>query len=299
MNLCVLVRKTVLFLALAAGVGASAVGAPMASTQERVENLSLVPDPRVYVGYDQNLGAEIPADLTFTDENGKPVKLVDYAGDKPLVLALVYYSCPRLCTEVLNGSVRMLRAMERLSIGADFRFAAVSIDPNETPEIAAKKRETYLEALGSAGPGAPSGGAAAGDGWHFLTGDQASITRLARTVGFRYVWDEHSQQFAHDGGIVVITPEGKISHYFFGVEYSAFDVRLALVDASQGKIGSIVDHILLLCLHYDPVRGQYGFWIIGALRIAGVLTVAALGLFMLRSIRKEKRLARPHAQGAS
>jgi protein SCO1/2 len=207
-----------------------------------------------------------------------------------MVLALVYYSCPRLCTEVLNGSVRMLRAMDRLSVGTDFQFVAVSIDPKDTPDIASRKRDTYLEALGAAGRA---------DGWHFLTGDQASITRLARTVGFRYVYDEHSGQYAHDGGIVVITPQGKVSHYFFGVEFSAFDVRLALIDAAQGKIGSIVDHILLLCLHYDPVRGQYGFWIIGALRLAGVATLAVLGIFMLRSLRREKRLARPSAQGAS
>jgi protein SCO1/2 len=281
-------------LRILAAVFALVAGIPSlsgpAAAQERVENLALVPDPRVYVGYDQKLGESIPPDLTFTDESGKPVRLLDFASDRPLVLALVYYSCPRLCTEVLNGSVRMLRAMDRLSVGTDFQFVAVSIDPRDTPDIASRKRDTYLEALGSAGRA---------DGWHFLTGDQASITRLARTVGFRYVWDEHSEQYAHDGGVVVVTPEGKISHYFFGVEFSPLDVRLALVAASKGKIGNIVDHILLLCLHYDPVRGKYGLWIIGALRIAGVLTVAALALFMLRSIRNEKRLVRPTAQGAS
>lgn len=290
MRLFALIPLIPSLLALAAAFAAPGA---TASAQERVENLSLVQDPRQYVGYDQNLGAEIPDDLTFTDESGKPVKLRDFAQDRPMVLALVYYSCPRLCTEVLNGSVRMLRAMERLSIGTDFQFVAVSIDPNETSEIAGRKRATYLEALGDAGPGP------GGTGWNFLTGDQASITRLARTVGFRYVWDEHSQQFAHDGGILVVTPQGRVSHYFFGVEFSAFDVRMALIDAAQGKIGSIVDHILLLCLHYDPVRGQYGFWIIGALRLAGIATVLALGVFMLRSIRKEKRLSRPSPQGAS
>ncbi len=261
----------------------------LSAAQERVENLSLAADPRVYVGYDQKLGADIPPDLMFVDQTGKSVRLLDYAKERPLVLALVYYSCPRLCSEVLNGSVRMLRSMDRLSLGADFQFVAVSIDPADTPQIAAAKRENYLEALGAAGHA---------DGWHFLTGDQASINALTKAVGFRYVWDEHSEQFAHDGGVVVITPKGKVSHYFFGVEFSAFDVRLALVDAAQGKIGSFVDHILLLCLHYDPTRGQYGLWIIGALRIAGVLTLGILGLFMLRSFRRDRAVSRPSAQSA-
>jgi protein SCO1/2 len=259
-----------------------------AAGQERVKNLSLVLDPREYVGYDQKLGAQIPADISFKDENGEAVRLLDFAKDRPLVLALVYYSCPRLCTEVLNGSVRMLRAMNSLELGEDFQYVAISIDPLDTPAIAGEKRTAYLEALGAA---------ARPEGWHFLTGDQASITRLAETVGFRYVWDEHSEQYAHDGGLVVITPEGKVSHYFFGVEFSAFDVRLALVDAAAGKIGSIVDHILLLCLHYDPTRGQYGFWIIGVLRIGGVLTLLTLGSFMLRSVLRERRAARPVASG--
>jgi len=263
-------------------------GSP-AGAQEHVENLSLVTDPREFVGYDQKLGAQIPADLTFTDESGRSVRLLDYAKDRPMILALVYYSCPRLCTEVLNGSVRMLRAMDSLELGEDFQFVAVSIDPKDTPEIAAAKRATYLEALGSV---------ARPEGWHFLTGDQESITRLARTVGFRYVWDEHSQQYAHDGGIVVITPRATVSRYFFGLDFSPFDVRLALVEAAQGKIGSIVDHILLLCLHYDPSRGQYGLWIIGALRVAGALTVGILAIFMLRSIRRERAVARTSAHTA-
>src|SRR5689334_11080004 len=270
-----------LLLALTASFGSPA------GAQEHVENLSLVPDFRDYVGYDQKLGAKIPSDLTFKDETGAPVRLADYAAHRPLILALVYYSCPRLCTEVLNGSVRTMRAMDSLAMGEDFQFVAVSIDPKDTPEIAAAKRATYLDALGSAGNAA---------GWHFLTGDQESITRLAQTVGFRYVWDEHSQQYAHDGGIVVVTPDATVSRYFFGLDYSPFDVRLALVEASAGKIGSIVDHILLLCMHYDPAEGRYGVWIVGALRIAGALTVAGLGIFMLRSIRRERAADRPPAR---
>ena len=256
---------------------------PAAPAQEHVKNLSLVVDPREYVGYDQNLGASIPDDLMFKDENGVAVRLTDYTKERPMVLALVYYSCPRLCTEVLNGSVRTLRAMDSLHLGEDFQYVAVSIDPHDTPEIAFAKRAAYLEALGAAGRP---------EGWHFLTGDQASITRLAQTVGFRYVFDEKSQEFAHDGGLVIVNPQAKVSHYFFGVEFSPFDVRLALVDAAAGKIGSIVDHILLLCMHYDPARGQYGFWVIGVLRIGGVLTVATLAAFMLRSILRERRAAR-------
>jgi protein SCO1 len=243
----------------------------------------------VHVGYDQRLGARIPGDLSFRDQDGREVRLADYAAQRPMVLALVYYSCPRLCTEVLNGSVRMLRAMESLELGEDFQFVAVSIDPADTPEIAALKRQAYLEALGVA---------ARPEGWHFLTGDQASITRLAETVGFRYVFDERSQEYAHDGGLVVVNSEHQVSHYFFGIEFSARDVRLALVEAAKGRIGSIVDHILLLCLHYDPVEGAFGFWIIGALRIAGVATLVALGGFVARSVLRERQAARVAAQGA-
>lgn len=257
-----------------------------AGAQQRVANLSMSSKPTDLIGFDQKLGAAIPRGLALRDESGAQVELCDLAGGKPMVLALVYFSCPRLCTEVLNGSVRTLRALE-LKLGSDFHYVAVSIDPHETPELAAEKKRYYLASLGKVG---------VESGWHFLTGDEASIERLASTVGFRYVYDETSQSYAHDGGVMVVTPDGRISHYFFGIEYSSSDLRLALVDASAGRIGTLVDHVLLLCFHYDPVSGRYGFAVMSALRLAALLTLAALGTFMVRGFLRDRRNARVSAR---
>ncbi len=218
------------------------------------------------VGIDQRLNERLPLDLEFRDETGKSVRLGDYFGSKPVVLTLVYYDCPQLCNQVLQGFVTSLRGLT-FEPGKEFSVVTVSFDPRETPDLAARKRESYLKSYGRP---------AAGSGWHFLTGSEASIKTLTETVGFRYAWDEETRQFAHLSGIMVLTPDGHLSRYFYGIEYGPRDLRLGLVEASQGKIGTLADQVMLLCYHYDPTTGQYGLILINLIRIGGVLTVAGL-----------------------
>jgi protein SCO1/2 len=234
-------------------------------------------DPSQDVGIDQRLGEHIPLDLEFRDERGQTVKLASYFGKKPVVLALVYYQCPMLCTLVLNDLVRALRALP-LELGRDFEIVTVSIDPRETPQLAATKKASYVETYGRDG-----------SAWHFLVGDEASIGALARAIGFRYVYDAEADQYAHAAGLIVATPEGVLSRYLYGVEYAPRDLRLALVEAGDGRVGGLADQVLMLCFHYDPTTGKYGFAIMSALRIAGVATVVVLVAFMLRSLRRERR----------
>ena len=218
------------------------------------------------VGIDQRLDNQVPLDLSFRDESGREVKLGEYfKPGKPVLLTLVYYECPMLCNQVLNGVVGTLDAVT-FTPGKEFEVVTVSFDPREGPELAAKKKETYLKRYRRDGAGA---------GWHFLTGDKDSIDRLADSVGFHYVWDEQSQQFAHASAIMVVTPEGRLSHYFYGIEYSPKDLRLALVEASKGEIGSPVDALILYCYHYDPATGRFAP-VMAVLRAAGVLTVFGL-----------------------
>ena len=199
------------------------------------------------VGFDQRLNEQVPLDLEFTDEAGQPVKLGDYFGDKPVILVLAYYRCPMLCTLVLNGLAQGMMDVP-FDVGKEFQVVTVSFDPRETPELAAAKKKTYIERYGR--PGAAAG-------WHFLTGSAASIKKLTRAVGFRYAYDARLDQFAHASGIMVLTPAGKISRYFYDVKYSGRDLRLGLVEASENKIGSPVDQILLYCFHYDPTEGSH------------------------------------------
>lgn len=231
------------------------------------------------VGIEQKLGGQIPLDLSFRDESGREVKLGEYFKDgKPVVLTLVYYECPMLCNQVLNGVVGTLQALS-FTPGKEFEVVTVSFDPREGPDLAAAKKETYLKRFGRAG---------AERGWHFLTGDKDSIDRLAQSVGFHYVWDEQSKQFAHASAIMVATPEGRLSHYLYGIEYSPKDLRLALVESSKGKIGSPVDELILYCYHYDPTTGKFAP-VMALLRAAGVLTVfglAALIFFLVRHTRR-------------
>jgi protein SCO1/2 len=232
------------------------------------------------VSIDQKLGAQIPLDLPFRDETGQSVTLRQYFVEgRPVVLSLVYYDCPMLCTQVLNGMASSLRLL-KFGIGKDYEVVTVSFDPREKPELAAAKKKAYLQRLGR--PGAEQG-------WHFLTGDQASITALTNAVGFHYQWDEKQQQFAHATAIMVATPEGKLSHYLFGVEYPPKDLRLALVEASNGKIGNPVDAVLLYCYHYDPRTGKYGAVVINIMRIAGVITILILGSFLIVMFRKDSK----------
>jgi len=219
------------------------------------------------VGIDQHLDQQLPLDLVFRDETGQPVQLGQYFGTKPVILALVYYECPMLCTLTLNGLVSALKAVS-FDVGNQFNVVTVSFKPSETPQLAASKKQTYLKSYGRAGADA---------GWHFLTGDEANIKRLTEAVGFRYRWVPEQNQFAHAAGITVLTPSGKLARYFFGVEYAPRDLRLALVEASQEHIGSPVDQLLLYCFHYDPATGKYGAVVMNIVRLGGALTVLILG----------------------
>ena len=223
--------------------------------------LAALPVPLQDVGIDQRLDAKVPLELTFRDEAGKQVKLGDYFHDKPVILVPVYYECPMLCTLTLQGLERATRAMAL----KEYRVVTFSIDPREK---AAKRRVA---------------------GWHYLTGDEASIRQLTEAIGFRYRWDESTKQFAHAAGVMVLTPEGKIARYFYGVEYSPRDLRLSLVETSAGKIGSPVDAVFLFCFHYDPLTGKYGLAITRLLQVAGVGTVLALGTFIGVMLRRERR----------
>ena len=230
------------------------------------------------IGFDQRLGETVPLDRPFVDEAGRRVRLSNYFGRKPVVLSLVYYECPMLCTISLNG---LAGALEVLSFvpGQEFEVVTVSFDPTESPVLAAAKKKAYLARYKR--PGAHAG-------WHFLTGPKGSVDALTRAVGFRYVWDEATKQFAHPAGLVVLTPEGRTSHYLFGVEYSPKDLRLALVDAAGGRIGSPVDQLLLYCYQYDPQAGRYSAAILNLVRAAGAVTLLALGGFILAASRKRR-----------
>ena len=257
---------------------AALVAPPLASVQK-------VSDVVANVKFDQRLDEQVPLDLTFRDETGASVRLDQYFvknGHKPVVLTLVYYECPMLCTQVLNGLTRSLKPLG-LKPGDDFEILTVSINHREGPELAAKKKARYIEDLGR-----PE----AAKGWHFLTGDEASIAKLADSVGFRFMWDPEIQQYAHAGGLVVLTPEGRISRYFFDVEFPSRDLRLGLVEASREEIGSLTDRVLLLCYHYDPTTGKYGIAITTFIRLFGFLTVAAIGTYMFVMLRRERRLSR-------
>jgi protein SCO1/2 len=234
------------------------------------------------VKIEQRLGEKVPLDLAFHDETGHPVRLQKYFQQKPVVLVLAYYRCPRLCTEVLNGLETGLEAIP-LDIGREFTVLTVSFDPRETPELAAAKKVPYVEKYGRPG---------AAEGWHFLTGDETSIKLLTDAVGFHYHYDPRSDQFAHASGIMILTPEGKLARYFYGINYSPRDLRLGLVEASAEKIGSPVDQLLLFCFHYDPTTGQYTPAIMNFVRLAGAVTLVAVIGFMLKMWRSERRKSR-------
>jgi protein SCO1/2 len=230
------------------------------------------------IGIDQRLNGLVPLDLKFRDETGRTVSLGDYFGTKPVILVFVYYECPMLCTLTLNGLVRDLRAIP-FDVGKEFNVVTVSFDPRETPELAAKKKQTYLDEYRR--PGAAAG-------WHFLTGEQAAIEGLTNAAGFRYKYDPESQQWAHATAIMVLTPKGRLSRYFYGIEYSARDLRLGLVEAAGNRIGTPVDQVLLYCYHYDPMTGRYGLIIMSMLRLGGALTVLALAVSIAIMLRRDR-----------
>jgi protein SCO1/2 len=242
------------------------------------------------LGFDQNLGGKVDLDLAFRDEDGKAVRLGDYLGERPVVLSLVYYECPMLCTISLNGLARALKVLSFVP-GQEFEVLTVSFDPAETPDLAAAKKKAYVSQLER-----PEGAR----GWHFLTGDAASVEALTDTVGFRYAWDEATKQWAHPAGIVVLAPDGTITHYLFGVEYSPKDMRLALVDAAEGRLGNPVDQILLYCYQYDPSRGRYSASILNIVRLGGLLTVVGMiALIVTMSLKSRREVPPPSPESTT
>jgi len=239
------------------------------------------------IAIDQRIGYQVPLDLPFVDENGRHVRLGDYFGKRPVILALVYYECPMLCTQVLNGLVSAISVMN-FEVGREFDVVAVSFNPKEGPGLASQKKANYLHRYGR-----PK----SADGWHFLTGNENSIRRLTDAVGFRYEYDENIKQFAHGAAIEVLTPKGTLARYFYGIEYSPRDLRLGLIEASEERIGSVVDDVLLFCYHYDPSTGKYGSTVLGIVRVAGIATVVAFAVFLTVSLRREQSLAVPVDQG--
>jgi protein SCO1/2 len=244
------------------------IGGPPAGTSSE-----LVPDILEKVGIDQKLNAQLPLDAVFRDEAGRQVKLGDYFGKRPVVLSLVYYECPMLCTQVLNGAVAAFKVLN-FNVGDEYEVVTLSFNPKETPAMAAAKKQTYL------------------------TGEKAAIDAVAEAVGFRYTFDQSSQQYVHASAIMVITPEGRVSKYFYGIEYPPKDLRLGLIEASGGKIGTPVDQVLLYCYHYDPHAGKYSMVVMNVLRLAGVLTVALIGGFIVMMWRLDRRKSKRAAAAA-
>jgi protein SCO1/2 len=215
----------------------------------------------------QRLNEQVPLDLQFKDETGRAVRLQEYFGkSKPVILSLVFYKCPMLCNQILTGLLASLRT-QSFDVGREFEVLTVSFDPRETPEMAGEKKAEFIERYNR--PGAEKG-------WHFLTGDAENIRRLTEAVGFHYNYDEKTNQFAHASGIMLMTPGGRLSRYFYGIEYFPKDLRLGLIEASDNKIGSLVDQLLLYCYHYDPATGRYGPVVMNIMRLGGVLTVLGI-----------------------
>lgn len=241
------------------------------------------------VRFEQKLDAQIPLDLVLRDSGGRDVRLGDLCTERPVILAPVYYDCPMLCTQVLNGLSASLRQLDTLAIGEDYHVVTFSIDPSEGPELAARKKAAYVKALGA--PGGERG-------WHFLTGDQAAIDALCDAIGFRYFYDEEVGEYAHAGGVAILTPSGRISRYFIDVVFPKLDLRLALVESSEGRIGSLIDAITLLCYRHDPTTGKYGLVVTNVIRLGGALTVALLLVSILLMIRRDRALTRAATQAA-
>jgi protein SCO1/2 len=243
---------------------------------------SLTEEQLLNIRFDQKLGSQVSLDLHFRDENGKVVALGDYFGQKPVVLVLGYYGCPMLCTLTYNGMVEAMNDM-KWSIGNQFNVVNVSINPKETPELAAAKRKNYLKQYGR-----PEAAA----GWHFLTGNEPEIQKLADEIGYHYAYDSSVQQYAHPSGLVILTTDGKVSKYFFGVKFSPPELYAALQDASKHNVGSPIERLVLLCFHYSPIRGKYGAVIMTTIRILGAAILAAMAWMFGAMIRRERKRSR-------
>jgi protein SCO1/2 len=241
-----------------------------------------LPDQLQSVGIEQRLGESLPFDAKFKNEDGKEIALGDlFRSGRPVILALVYYECPMLCNQVLNGLSGSMKGMS-LDPGKDYDVIAISFDAreNDKPGLAANKRQSYIDRFDRKGTES---------GWHFLTGDQASIDAVTKAAGFKYEWDEKSNQFAHASGVMVVTPEGRLSHYFYGIDYAPKDLKLGLVEAADKKIGSVTDKLLLYCYHYDPSTGKYGFAVLSAMRIGGIVTLLGMGAMGFVFWRRNKK----------
>jgi len=265
-----------IFALIVAGVSHAHAQAPPPSTGVPATE---VPAAIREVGFDQNLNHMLPLDVEFKDERGRTVRLGDYFGTRPVVLSFVYYGCPMLCLQSLGSLASTLGVLSE-NPGEDFEVVSISIDPRETPALALDKKAHYVERSGK-----PS----IAEGWHFLTGAEPDIRRITRAAGFRYVWDEPTQQYAHPAGIVVATPEGRVSRYLFGIDYGPRDLRLALLDASHEKIGSPLQRALLYCYHYDLATGRYSLAIMRIVQVAGAATVVSLCTLILVLTRRERR----------
>jgi protein SCO1/2 len=271
--MCQIIRKHLRAVAVCVAFAALAV-LPLRAQQTAAAQPALLRG----AGIAQQMDAQVAPDLTFRDEAGKEVRLGSYFGRKPIVLSLVYFNCPSLCTEVLNGELRAFQNIS-LNLGKDYEAITVSFDPKDGPAEAAIKKRIYTGLYSRAG---------SSGGWHFLTGDAKSIDALTHAVGFHDVYDQASGQFAHAATIMILMPEGRVARYFYGVQYPSRDVRLGLVEASEGKIGSPTDAALLFCYHYDPLTGKYGLMVANLMRAAGAATVLALGIFLWVMFRRER-----------
>jgi protein SCO1 len=269
-----------LTFALAAGPVREPGAAPPASD---------VPPEVAGLAFEQRLNEQVPLDATFRDENGSSVRLGDVTRGKPTVLVLAYYRCPQLCNLVLNGLVDGLRGVTYRP-GEEFTVVAVSFDARETPELAAAKKAQYAESYGRPG---------AANGWHFLTGDQDQIDRLAQAVGFHYTYDARHDRFNHPSGVMILTPDGRVSRYLFGIRFPPRDLKLGLIEASAGQVGSLVDQFLLFCFHYDQAGGKYAFAVMNAVRAGGAFTALALGGMLFRAWRRERRRRVPRPEGTT
>ena len=266
---------------------------------ETANAASGLPSALQEVRIEQKLDQQLPLDLVFRDESGRDVKLGDYFGQKPVVLAFVYYDCPMLCTQILNGMVTSFRVLP-FQPGKEFDVVTISFDPRETPALAQAKKKVYIDYLPE------KMRANASNGWHFLTGDQANIEKITQAAGFHYRYDEATKQFAHASAIMVTTPHGKLSRYYYGVEYAPRDLRFGLMESSANKIGSPADQLLLYCYHYDPATGKYGAPIMRVMRVAGVITLLGIlaMIFLLKgrnaAVAKQKTaVTTPKTGGAS
>lgn len=274
--------RTTALLLLASLVALAAPAAAQQKPPAEAPAVDTRPPLLQKVGIDQKLDQPLPLEAAFRDEAGRGVTLGHYFGKRPVILALVYYECPMLCTQVMEGLVRSLKPL-KFDPGKEFDVVAVSFDALETPAQAAAKKQAMLERYARPGTDA---------GWHFLTGEQASIDALTRAAGFRYAWDPQTNQFAHGAAIVIVTPEGRIAQYYYGIEYPPKDLRLGLVEASKNKIGNLTDQILLYCYHYDPTTGRYGNVVLGSMRALALVTVLGLCGFIVLMLRRDAVRAR-------